>query len=55
MGEYENGESKQGGEIMEIIVYGYENNELLDMNCGCDYCECSCDTDTLLSEDANKK
>ena len=40
---------------MEIITNGYENNVLQNMNCGCDYSECSCDTDTLLPEDADKK
>ncbi len=37
---------------MEIISFGYEKNEIYDMDCGCDYCECSCDTDTLLPEDS---
>lgn len=22
--------------------------EIIEMNCGCDYCECSCDSDTII-------
>lgn len=38
---------------MEIIRDSINHNEVYtEMDCGCDYCECSCDTDTFLPEDA---
>ena len=30
-----------------------EIERVVFQSCGCDYCECSCDSDTLLPEDAN--
>ena len=37
---------------MEIIRVSIDHNNIsLDFSCGCDYCECSCDSDTLLPED----
>lgn len=38
---------------MEVIRDRIDHSKItLNSNCGCDYCECSCDTDTLLPEDA---
>lgn len=37
--------------IMESTKRDVQLATQYDMNCGCDYCECSCDTDTLLPED----
>lgn len=46
---------KKGGSCMKVIMESTKRDVQLatqyDMNCGCDYCECSCDTDTLLPED----
>jgi hypothetical protein len=41
---------------MEIIKEGTNRQQASgDFSCGCDYCECSCDTDTLLPEDKKVK
>lgn len=37
---------------MEIIREGIKRERIFEaFDCGCDYCECSCDTDTILPED----
>ena len=37
---------------MEILKENIDHNKLsIELTCGCDYCECSCDSDTLLPED----
>lgn len=39
---------------MEIIRHSINHKKItLNNNCGCDYCECSCDSDTVLPEDSN--
>lgn len=45
-----------GGDCVLIIEESTRRDvqvvEQFNMNCGCDYCECSCDTDTVLPEDS---
>lgn len=41
--------------IKQSIRKEIQTVEGYDMTCGCDYCECSCDTDTLLPEDKDDK
>lgn len=41
---------------MKVIINAVQDNLLiakLNFSCGCDYCECSCDSDTLLPEDSD--